>query len=73
MTEISDLLSKWSDSKKVNIVFTTGGTGISPRDNTPEATKSIIDIEIPGIAEFMRMKTSEITPTAILSLSLIHI
>ena len=69
MSEISDLLSKWSDSKKVNIIFTTGGTGISPRDNTPEATKSIIDIEIPGIAEFMRMKTSEITPTAILSRS----
>ena len=69
ITEISNLLSKWSDSKKVNVIFTTGGTGISPRDNTPEATKSILDIEIPGISEFMRMKTSEITPTAILSRS----
>ena len=69
ITEISNLLSKWADSKKVNVIFTTGGTGISPRDNTPEATKSILDIEIPGISEFMRMKTSEITPTAILSRS----
>ena len=69
ITEISNLLSKWADSKIVNVIFTTGGTGISPRDNTPEATKSILDIEIPGISEFMRMKTSEITPTAILSRS----
>ena len=65
--KICEILIKWADSQNVNAIFTTGGTGISPRDITPEATKSIIDIEIPGITEFMRMKTSEITPTAILS------
>lgn len=65
--EIREILIRWADSQNVNAIFTTGGTGISPRDITPEATKSIIDIEIPGITEFMRRKTSEITPTAILS------
>ena len=67
--EISDTLIKWSTSQKVNVIFTTGGTGISPRDITPEATKSVIDIEIPGITEFMRIKTSQSTPTSILSRS----
>ena len=68
--EIRNSLTQWADSQNVDAIFTTGGTGISPRDVTPEATKLILDIEIPGITELMRMKTSEITPTAILSRSI---
>ena len=57
------------DSGEVDIIFTTGGTGLGPRDVTPEATKSILDLEIPGIGESMRIKTLERTPFAILSRS----
>jgi molybdopterin adenylyltransferase len=52
------------------VILTTGGTGIGPRDNTPEATLAIGDRVIPGIAEEMRRKGLEKTPTAILSRSL---
>ncbi len=51
----------------VNLIFTTGGTGFGPRDNTPEATRSVIDREAPGIAEAMRRETTSKTPLAILS------
>ena len=49
------------------LVLTTGGTGLAPRDVTPEATRAVIDKEIPGIAEAMRQKSLEIVPTAMLS------
>jgi molybdenum cofactor synthesis domain-containing protein len=51
----------------VDVIATTGGTGIGPRDNTPEATQAIADRIIPGIAEEMRRKGLEKTPTAVLS------
>lgn len=51
----------------VNLIVTTGGTGFSMRDNTPEATRSVIEREAPGIAEAMRFATSKKTPTAMLS------
>ena len=54
-------------SKKVDIIFTTGGTGLSPRDVTPEATIEVIDREIPGIAEAMRMEGLKKTRRAMLS------
>ena len=66
---ISEKLIEWSDSGEVDIIFTTGGTGLGPRDVTPEATKSILDLEIPGIGESMRIKTLDRTPFAILSRS----
>ncbi len=66
---IADTLRLWCDSGEIDVVLTTGGTGLGPRDVTPEATKSILDIEVPGIAEVMRMKTFEITPYAMLSRS----
>lgn len=56
-----------SDTLKVDLVFTTGGTGFGSRDNTPEATKDIIQREAPGIAEAMRNKSATITPKAMLS------
>lgn len=51
----------------VDLVLTTGGTGFAPRDNTPEATRAVIEREAPGIAEAMRRETAVTTPMAILS------
>ena len=53
--------------RKTPLIITTGGTGFSPRDITPEATREVIERECPGIAEYMRMKSAGITPRAILS------
>lgn len=53
----------------INLIITTGGTGFAPRDITPEATRAVIEREAPGIAEYMRMKSAQITPRAILSRS----
>jgi molybdopterin adenylyltransferase len=60
-------LCELADSGRLDLILTTGGTGISPRDNTPEATQAIADRVIPGIAEEMRRKGLEKTPTAVLS------
>ena len=54
-------------SKTADLILTTGGTGVSPRDVTPDATLEIIDYEIPGIAEAMRMKGMRKTPFAMIS------
>lgn len=51
----------------VNLIMTTGGTGFGPRDNTPEATRSVIEREAPGLAEAMRAETLKNTPFAMLS------
>ncbi|MCD4656257.1 MAG: MOSC domain-containing protein [Planctomycetes bacterium] len=64
---ISNVLNEMSDVKKLELVITTGGTGLSPRDNTPEATIQSIDKEIPGFSEAMRMESFKITKRAILS------
>ena len=66
-SDISARLVEWCDSAEVDVVVTTGGTGLGPRDITPEATRSVIDIEAPGIAEAMRMETLKNTPFAMLS------
>lgn len=65
--EISRKLSEWCDSGKVDLILTTGGTGLGPRDVTPEATRAVLDIEAPGIGEAMRMQTLQFTPFAMLS------
>jgi molybdopterin adenylyltransferase len=64
---IAMTLSMWADSGEVDFIVTTGGTGISPRDVTPEATKSVIEKEVPGIVEAMRTDGCNKTPTAMLS------
>ena len=70
---ISARLREWCDSGEVDIVLTTGGTGLGPRDITPEATRAVIDIEVPGIAEAMRMETLRNTPFAMLSRSVVGV
>ena len=56
-----------ADRADVNLVVTTGGTGLSPRDHTPEATRAVVEREVPGLAEAMRAETLGQTPTAMLS------
>jgi len=64
---ISRTLTDWADGGGVDIILTTGGTGLGQRDVTPEATLAVIDKEVPGITEAMRSKSLEKTPTAVLS------
>ncbi|MBU5306288.1 MogA/MoaB family molybdenum cofactor biosynthesis protein [Clostridioides mangenotii] len=65
--ELKKTLINLCDSNEVDLILTNGGTGFSKRDNTPEATKAVIEKEIPGLSEYMRMKSIEITKRAILS------
>ena len=60
-------LRELADREDVNLLVTTGGTGLGPRDNTPEATRAVVEREVPGIAEAMRAETLRRTPTAMLS------
>ena len=62
-------LIRCCDERSVSLVLTTGGTGFSPRDITPEATKAVIERETPGIPELMRMESMKITPRGCLSRS----
>lgn len=65
--EIGDILITWADSGSCSVILTTGGTGFSPRDITPEATRAVIEREAPGLTEAMRSGSLEITPHAMLS------
>ena len=67
VTAITSKLAEWADEEKVDVILTTGGTGLSQRDVTPEATLSIADKTVPGFAEVMRARTFDTTPMAILS------
>jgi molybdenum cofactor synthesis domain-containing protein len=64
---LSTLLRDVADNHNVNLILTTGGTGFSPRDNTPEATRAVIEREAPGMAEAMRQQTLSKTPMAMIS------
>ena len=60
-------LINWTDSGEMDVIFSTGGTGFSPRDVTPEATRAVIERAVPGLAEAMRAASLKITPHAMLS------
>jgi molybdenum cofactor synthesis domain-containing protein len=60
-------LLEFAERKDVNLIITTGGTGLGPRDNTPEATLAVIEREAPGLAEAMRGETLKLTPMAMIS------
>ncbi|HAF15047.1 MAG TPA: molybdenum cofactor biosynthesis protein [Blastocatellia bacterium] len=60
-------LRAFADRGEVNLIVTTGGTGLAPRDNTPEATLAVIEREAPGLAEAMRIETLKQTPMAMIS------
>ena len=60
-------LLEWSDGGGADLIVTTGGTGVSPRDVTPDATREVIDREIPGMAEAMRRQSAAVTPHAMIS------
>jgi molybdenum cofactor synthesis domain-containing protein len=62
-------LATLADGGQVSAIFTTGGTGVAPRDVTPEATRAVIDREIPGLGELMRARGRQATPLAVLSRS----
>lgn len=64
---IREILVNWADSNELDVILTTGGTGFSPRDVTPEATRAIMEREAPGLAEAMRAASLKITPHAMLS------
>jgi len=64
---IAQKLAQWADEGSVDVIITTGGTGLAPRDVTPEATLSIVDKAVPGLAEMMRAQSFSITPLSMLS------
>ena len=66
-SQIAKKLLHFSDQRQVDLVFTTGGTGFSKRDVTPEATKQVVEREVPGIGEALRSYSLTITPKAMLS------
>lgn len=66
-TRIREQLIAWADDERADLIVTTGGTGVSPRDVTPEATVSVVQRLVPGMAEAMRSKSLEKTPHAMIS------
>ena len=64
---LADMLRAYADRPDVNLIMTTGGTGLGPRDNTPEATLRVIERAAPGLAEAMRIETLKHTPMAMIS------
>ncbi len=70
---ISEALRRWADREGLDLVLTTGGTGVAPRDVTPEATRAVIEREVPGMAEAMRWASLQKTPHAMISRALVGI
>jgi molybdenum cofactor synthesis domain-containing protein len=65
--QIVEVLSDWADRDIADLILTTGGTGVSPRDVTPEATTQVCSRMIPGLGELMRLESLKVTPMASLS------
>ena len=65
--KIKEAIKQWADIENLDLIITTGGTGVSPRDVTPDATLEVIDRQLPGMAEAMRHQSMQITPYAMIS------
>jgi len=70
---ISQKLIQWADEEGIELIVTTGGTGLSPRDVTPEATLAVVERMVPGFAEVMRAESMKKTPMAMLSRGVVGI
>jgi molybdenum cofactor synthesis domain-containing protein len=70
---IREILVRFADEEKLDLIVTTGGTGVSPRDVTPDATLAVIQKEIPGMAEAMRRASAAKTPHAMISRAIVGI
>ena len=62
-----ETLRRFAARSDVNLIITTGGTGLGPRDNTPEATRAVVERDVPGIAEAIRAESRKVTPMAMIS------
>jgi molybdopterin adenylyltransferase len=71
--QIQESLIDFADRRRMDLVVTTGGTGVSPRDVTPDATMAVINREVPGMAEAMRRESHRITPHALISRAVVGI
>lgn len=70
---IASLLAAWADAGDLDLIVTTGGTGLAPRDVTPEATLAVVERLVPGLAELMRVEGLRHTPLAVLSRAVVGI
>jgi molybdopterin adenylyltransferase len=73
LDRIRDTLCRWVDQDGLRLIVTSGGTGLSPRDVTPQAMKEVIDYEVPGMAEAMRAASLKKTPHAMLSRAMVGV
>ncbi len=71
-TKIEQTLMGWA-GEHYTLIVTSGGTGISPRDNTPQATLAVVDYQVPGMAELMRSESLKKTPMAALSRAIVGV
>jgi molybdenum cofactor synthesis domain-containing protein len=71
--KIKEAIKQWADKENLDLIITTGGTGVSPRDVTPDATLEVIDRQLPGMAEAMRHQSMQITPYAMISRAIVGI
>jgi molybdenum cofactor synthesis domain-containing protein len=67
LAALQEMLARWADSGELDVILTTGGTGFSRRDVTPEATLAVVERRAPGIDEAMRLASLKVTPHAMLS------
>jgi len=71
--QITDMLVTWVEKDQLSLIITTGGTGLSPTDVTPQAMKEVIDYEVPGMAEAMRAASLKKTPHAMISRAMVGV
>lgn len=71
--EIVNQFVDWADELKLDLIISSGGTGLAPRDRTPDATLRVIDFQVPGMAEAMRAKSLEVTPHAMISRAVVGV